>query len=260
MWDPQRYLEFEAERARPFRDLVRALPPLSPRWVVDVGCGPGSRTASLAARWPEATIVGLDPSLPMLARARRNRVPGQVLFAGADVRAWQPALEVDLILSNACFHWIADHRTLLQRLVAALRANGVLAFQVPDTAAQPSHRIVRELLATPPFSGQVPRWPQPGVERPEWYLAELAGLGLQAEAWTTVYHHVLAGTDPVLRWLEGTTLRPVLAQLSELQGERLRDALRPRLEAAYPRRSFGTVFSFQRLFVVARRPDPGPGE
>ena len=63
VWDPSRYLEFADERSRPFVDLLNRVDVAEPTVVVDLGCGPGQLTASLADRWPNAQIVGLDSSL-----------------------------------------------------------------------------------------------------------------------------------------------------------------------------------------------------
>ncbi|MBK0297139.1 methyltransferase domain-containing protein, partial [Bacillus sp. S34] len=37
--------------------------------VLDLGCGPGTLTATLATRWPSASVVGLDSSAEMLDSA-----------------------------------------------------------------------------------------------------------------------------------------------------------------------------------------------
>ena len=50
MWDAGQYLRFGGERARPFFDLVAQVGAASPRYVADLGCGPGNLTAALAAR------------------------------------------------------------------------------------------------------------------------------------------------------------------------------------------------------------------
>src|ERR1700759_2768877 len=48
MWDAGQYLRFGGERARPFFDLVAQVGATSPRYVADLGCGPGNLTAALA--------------------------------------------------------------------------------------------------------------------------------------------------------------------------------------------------------------------
>ena len=44
-WDPQQYLQFAEERARPFVELMRRVLADDPSFVVDLGCGPGNLTA-----------------------------------------------------------------------------------------------------------------------------------------------------------------------------------------------------------------------
>jgi trans-aconitate 2-methyltransferase len=91
------------------------------------------------------------------------------------------------------------------------------------------------------------------VLEPAGYLSRLAALGCEVDAWETTYLHVLAGTDPVLGWVRGSALRPVLAALGADAAEFERE-YGARLRDAYPARPYGTVFPFRRLFVVARRP------
>ena len=75
VWDPVRYLEFADERSRPFVDLLSRVPAAEPTVVVDLGCGPGQLTASLADRWAHAQIVGLDSSPEMIMQAAQLAGP-----------------------------------------------------------------------------------------------------------------------------------------------------------------------------------------
>ena len=86
-WDPGQYQRFAAERARPFTDLVAQIPTREPRAVVDLGCGPGTVTATLADRWPHAFITGFDSSPDMVEAARKLAVPGRLEFSLGDVTA-----------------------------------------------------------------------------------------------------------------------------------------------------------------------------
>src|ERR1700761_2791323 len=91
MWDAGQYLRFGGERARPFFDLVAQVGALSPRYVADLGCGPGNLTAALAQRWPDATVVGVDSSPEMIATAQAAAAVPNLSFALGDVWDWQPA-------------------------------------------------------------------------------------------------------------------------------------------------------------------------
>jgi trans-aconitate 2-methyltransferase len=60
---------------------------------------------------------------------------------------------------------------------------------------------------------------------------------------------------PVLRWMEGTALRPVRAALGDgADWTAFRAALDQRLAAAYPVIGDLVYFPFRRIFVVARTP------
>ncbi len=74
------------------------------------------------------------------------------------------------------------------------------------------------------------------------------------DLWETVYHQELRGDDPVLTWVEGSVLRPVLGALDGAERDRFRDACRRAYAEAYPPEAGGvTVVPFRRLFCVATR-------
>jgi len=253
-WSPERYLRYAAERARPFRDLMARVEHPAPGIVADLGCGPGALTASLLEHWPGAFVVGVDASPAMLERARRRARPGRLGFVLADLVSWAPAQALDVIVSNAVFHWLADHDAVLDRLLDLLAPGGVLAFQVPANAAAPSHRAVAELVGSPGWCDHLAGTQAPGAMPLAWYVEHLTERGCAVDAWETTYVHVLDGDDAVLRWLEGTTLRPVLAALEPGERPLFLEQLGALLREAYPRREWGTAFPFTRRFVVATRP------
>src|SRR4051794_4980262 len=216
-WDPATYLAFADERSRPFFDLTGRIAATAPAGVVDLGCGPGQLTATLARRWPEATVVGIDSSPEMIQRAA-DHASDRLSFAVADLADWTPDQPVDVIVSNATLQWVPGHRTLLARLVERLAPDGWLAFQVPGNFQEPSHRLLRRLAADPRFAPETQGVEQPAAFGPEVYLADLAAMpGLRVEAWETTYLHVLPGGDPVFTWISGTGARPILQALSDDQ-------------------------------------------
>src|SRR2546429_239974 len=91
MWDPAEYERFADERSRPFFELVDRVGAERPATVVDLGCGTGALTATLARRWPEAAIEGLDSSRRMIAEAVRRAVPGRPRLPGGRVGDDLPA-------------------------------------------------------------------------------------------------------------------------------------------------------------------------
>jgi trans-aconitate 2-methyltransferase len=135
-WSAAQYLKFQDERTRPARDLLAQVPLRSARIVVDLGCGPATSTALLAARFPEARVIGVDTDPDMLAAAKK-RLPA-AKFVAADICAWTPDAGTDLIYANAVFQWVPDHLDQLARLFAALAPGAVLATQMPDNMDEPA--------------------------------------------------------------------------------------------------------------------------
>ncbi|MDG6104782.1 methyltransferase domain-containing protein [Dactylosporangium aurantiacum] len=245
-WDPEQYARFADERARPFHELVARIPTTAPVAVVDLGCGPGTLTATLAARYPDAAVLGIDASPQMLAAAAPLATP-QLSFQLGDIAGWRPQRgSVDVIVANASLQWVPDHAALLPVLAAALDDGGTLAFQVPTGGP-----ILDASVLDPAVPG--PRGASP-VREPAWYVRTLAGLGLAVDAWETTYYHVLPGDDPVLEWFSGTGLRPYFDALSGAALDDFRARVAAELRQRYPREPFGTILPFPRLFVVAHRP------
>jgi trans-aconitate 2-methyltransferase len=252
-WDPRQYGLFDDERSRPFFELMSRVCAEAPRSVVDLGCGSGGLTASLAERWPTAELEGVDASAEMIRSAGRHAA-ARVRFSVGDLADWRPVRPVDVIVSNAALHWVPTHRELLPRWSKALEPGGWLAFQVPGNFDAPSHRLLAELCASPRWRDRLADVPlRRPVGDPGDYLELLAGHGCRVDAWETTYAQVLRGDDPVLEWVKGTTLRPVLSVLDTEEGAGFLAEYGSRLRESYPRGPHGTVFPFRRIFVVAQR-------
>jgi trans-aconitate 2-methyltransferase len=253
-WDPETYARYRDERARPFFDLLVRVAAESPRRVVDLGCGPGQLTATLANRWPDAIVEGLDSSPEMIARAREYATT-KVSFTVADAAHWVMPTDADVVLGNAVLQWVPGHLELLRQWAATLPGDGWLAFQVPGNFDSPSHRLLRELAETPRWRATLDGvLRHDAVAEPSVYADLLLSAGLAADVWETTYLHVLPGADPVLDWMQGTGLRPVLDALSPRDGERFAAEYGALLRAGYPRTEHGTMFAFRRIFLVGHKP------
>ncbi len=251
-WDPKNYLSYADERTRPAADLLARVPDVSPARVADLGCGPGNSTALLAARWPEASIDGVDSSDAMLNRAAETRVKANWILA--DLAQWSPPDSYDVIYSNATYQWLPDHRSLLPRLVGFVKPGGTFAFQVPSNFNAPSHALMREVAQSGPWAAKLGDVREAGVLSPADYYEILSPLSRTLDIWETTYLQVLDGDDPVFRWVSATGLRPFVQALDAAEREAFSNAYRMRLREAYPKRADGkTLFPFQRLFAVANK-------
>ncbi len=252
-WDPLQYGRFTDHRSRPFFDLTARIH-AEPRRVIDLGCGSGELTAALAVRWPNATVEGVDASESMLTQAAAGGF--RVDFQQADLTSFIPGPSYDVVVSNAAYQWVEGHESILTAIAADLPAGGWLAIQVPGNFDASSHRIIREVVAEERWAAALgPDFAlrHDPVLTPDRYGDLFAAEGLAVDTWETTYNQVLPGADPVLEWVKGTALRPVLDRLSASNAADFLEELGTRLRAAYPARSYGTVFPFRRFFAVGHR-------
>jgi trans-aconitate 2-methyltransferase len=249
-WDPAQYGRYAGPRGRPFFDLVAQVAAEAPAAVVDLGCGPGELTVSLVELWPAAAIRGIDSSPEMIERAPRD---AGVEFSLGTAEAFD-ATGTDVLISNALLQWVPEHRRLLPEWLGQLNPGGWLAFQVPSNFGAPSHRLMRELAASQRWRdalGGVLRHAD-AVAEPAEYLELLGRHAAHVDVWRTEYQHVLEGRDPVLEWVRGTGLRPILSALAEDEAAEFSAEYAALLREAYPPGPHGTVFGFSRTFAVAR--------
>ncbi|MEO8884120.1 MAG: trans-aconitate 2-methyltransferase [Devosia sp.] len=251
-WSPATYLKFEDERTRPARDLLAQVVLGTPKSIVDMGCGPGNSTELLAERYPAAKLTGLDSSPNMLAEARLRLPSAQ--FETADAASWVPETGVDLVFANAIYQWVPDHLEVLPKVLAALAPGGVLALQMPDNMAEPTHRLMREIAATGPWAERLKDVARAPLAPVRTYYDALKPFASRLDIWHTAYNHVLADPAAIVEWVKGTGLKPFIDPLPAAERQQYLSAYLAAVTAAYPPAVDGKVLlRFPRLFIVAQR-------
>ena len=99
---------------------------------LDIGCGTGDVSLTLAKRTPSAHITGLDPSLEMLAiatsKTRKAGLGERIAYQAGDATALSFGnASFDGIVCAFCLRNITDRATALQEMRRVLRPGGTLA-------------------------------------------------------------------------------------------------------------------------------------
>jgi trans-aconitate 2-methyltransferase len=170
--------------------------------------------------------------------------------------AWEPDGPVDVVIANAVLQWVPNHLELIAKVASWLTPGGAFGFQVPDNFTSPSHLAIRDVRQSAKWRDRLGAGADrgAGVASPEVYLEAFEAAGLNPDVWQTTYFHVLTGEQPVLEWVKGTALRPVLTALADdpaATAEFLAEcgAL---LDKSYLNRPNGVIFPFRRIFAVGR--------
>lgn len=122
--------------------------------ILDVGCGTGALLAPLAARFPSAALVGVDPSEPMLevARCSRPALAAALIAARAEALPFRDAC-FDLVVSTSAMHYFADHDAAAREIsrVAVPGAMVVITDWCRDYATVRAFELVMRALGRANF-------------------------------------------------------------------------------------------------------------
>jgi len=222
--------------------------------IADLGCGPGNSTQVLRLRWPDAELVGIDSS-PQMIDAAKQQYPDQA-WQLDDIATWEPPSQYDLVYSNAAFHWLPNHASLLNRLWSFVAHDGALAFQIPSKTHVTIRALIHEVSSDPQWTHRMATARAAmTMESPSFYYDTLSAKALRLDIWETEYFHVMESAGSIVDWIASTGLRPFLSALnSAAEGDRFMEELNIRAARAYETRSDGKVlFPFRRTFVIAYR-------
>jgi len=108
-------------------DVVNLIDTTNVKTVVDLGCGNGVITNSLAEKG--FSVIGIDGSKEMIEIAR-NRYP-DIKFIYSDATDFILENPVDVVFSNAVFHWIdkSEQSNMMKCVYQSLKNGGQFVFE-----------------------------------------------------------------------------------------------------------------------------------
>lgn len=252
-WNSKQYIKFKNQRTQPSLDLINRLNTLAPKRVLDIGCGPGNSTAALLNSFPNSEIIGIDSSHDMLNQAKKTYP--SIKFEHCKVPDGLEDIDgrFDLIFSNACIHWIPDHRNLISKLLDKLADNGVIAVQIPLIQEAPFYKLLNNLISSP-------EWQKLSEVKifhnlmPEEYYDLFSELQCDFDIWQTTYYHIMESQSSIIEWYKGSGLRPYLDALTSSEQDKLINTLSESLSDFYSVRvDSKIIMRMPRLFFIVKK-------
>lgn len=219
-WEAGKYasnFNFVPQYGKDVIELIQA--PAGSR-VLDLGCGNGTLTEVLAQRG--YSVQGMDASPELIALAKEQH-PG-LLFTEGDATAFVLPEPVDVVFSNAVFHWIdRDRQPLLAGCIArALRKGGELVCEFGGYGNNARiHRALEQAFTVRGLSYQMPFYfPTIGD-----YAALLESHALQVR-YATLFDRFteLRGEDGLADWIRMFVKRPFAGMEQAVQEDIVREA------------------------------------
>jgi trans-aconitate 2-methyltransferase len=129
--------------------------------VLDAGCGSGRVTALLADRVPRGRVYGVDVAPSMAAHAAEALGERATILCQDLVELSLPE-PVDVVFSNATFHWVKDHDALFAALHRTLKPGGRLLAQCGGYGNIDAFRTAADSVAAEePFEHYFVGWERP---------------------------------------------------------------------------------------------------
>jgi trans-aconitate 2-methyltransferase len=229
-WDATTYDRISTPQQRWAAEQLDRLQLSGDESVLDAGCGSGRITLELVERLPRGTVYAVDAAPSMVAHTR-EALGDRAIALCQDLTELALPEPVDVIFSNATFHWVPDHDALFAALYRNLKPGGRLIAQCGGRGNIESVRVAAEsTMAAAPFATHFADWPRPWTyATPEQTARRLTGAGFtDVEAWlqerptpmddgrefvATVC--LVRHLDPLPRELRDPFIDAVMAQLAQ---------------------------------------------
>ena len=106
-------------------DLISAeAPDLNPSAILDLGCGTGRLLRRVAARWPAAQLIGIDPAQGMIEVAQ-ELMPAAIFRQGFAESLPLGDASVDLVVSSVSMHHWSNASLGVREVARVLRGTGL---------------------------------------------------------------------------------------------------------------------------------------
>jgi len=254
-WDAEKYDLTHAPQVDVGRELIEMAGVRAGDSILDIGCGTGTLTFELARLAHKGKVIGIDPSIEMLDRAKDKCSSfSNISLFNIPAQALEFQKEFDLVFSNSTFQWIKEQEDVMVRAYRALKPDGRIAVQMPAmdfcwTLTENIHSAIVALGLEKKYNKMESPWHFPLKEETDRFLKDAGFRNINV--FYKDYTLLFGSVNEVLAWGVSAALRPYLALLSEKKQERFKYAFAMGFENY--RTEKGIEFNFRRLFAFAEK-------
>jgi len=136
LWNGEEYANHSELQYNWATSCIQKLQLLGNERILDIGCGDGRVTASIAKMVPKGHVLGIDTSESMIQVAQKYSkvlILNNINFEKLDAMKLSFNETFDLVVSFNCFHWISDKLAALRGIAKSLKLGGkAFLFFIPN--------------------------------------------------------------------------------------------------------------------------------
>ncbi len=129
-WNARDYAENSTAQELWAQELIDKLALQGDEHLLDIGCGDGKITNSIAEKLSNGLVIGIDRSESMLGLAKEQFILPNLSFHTMDAAKIDLHEKFDVAFSNAALHWVKDQRAVLEGLKKHLNRDAKILFQM----------------------------------------------------------------------------------------------------------------------------------
>lgn len=222
--------------------------------ILDLGCGDGRITETLADLVPKGHVLGVDASRGMIAVAQK-KARNNLSFKLMDISLLNLSGKFDVIFSNAALHWVKDHQKLWLDVKIILSDNGVVRFNfAADGNCSNFFRIIRDAIAVdeykPYFTGFEWPWYMPQIEEYKKIVGSLPFS--EIKVWGENADRTFPDEESIVGWVNQPSIVPFIKQIDDNKKETFRNYVIERMLKETALREGGYFETFRRINVFVK--------
>ncbi len=129
-WNAKDYANNSSAQESWANELIEKLALKGNERLLDIGCGDGKITNSIANKLNSGQVVGIDRSKDMIELAKSQFKRENLSFYIMDATKLSFEEKFDVVFSNAVLHWVKDHKAVLIQLKNNLHSKSKILFQM----------------------------------------------------------------------------------------------------------------------------------
>ena len=205
-WNGSDYARNSSVQLSHAERLLLSIPLQGDEKILDIGCGDGKITALLSKRLPHGAVIGIDPSISMITKARemlKTRELNNLSFCEGAAEDFSLNAQFEHIIAIHVMHWIKDQEKALKNIYDHLKSRGhVHLILAPSKEGLPFYKALQKTCNM--WSEDLGGFINPQqVYDVETYRKLMVGAGFHVEAIQYVYHESVHESKEKLRdWVK----------------------------------------------------------